>query len=185
MAYTQTVWKDYPDTTTKMTAQKLNNIENGIEALDTGKATGVEVVTGTDDTKYVTAKAINDADLKLKSKIITATRVMSAGNGDVSYTGVGFKPSSITAIAAIDGSQSASWGFSDSSGAENAIARNYEGNMYGAEANIANKLIFAETTGYGFVNAVLKSYDTDGFTLTWAKSGTPTATVRIKFICYR
>ena len=34
MAYTKTVWKDYPDTTTKMTAQKLNNIEDGIEAND-------------------------------------------------------------------------------------------------------------------------------------------------------
>ena len=36
MAYTKTVWKDYPDTTTKMTAQKLNNIEDGIEALEDG-----------------------------------------------------------------------------------------------------------------------------------------------------
>lgn len=35
MAYTKTVWKDYPDTTTKMTAQNLNNIENGIENVDT------------------------------------------------------------------------------------------------------------------------------------------------------
>lgn len=34
MAYTKTVWKDYPDTTTKMTAQKLNNIEDGIEDLE-------------------------------------------------------------------------------------------------------------------------------------------------------
>ena len=33
MAYTKTVWKDYPDTTTKMTAQKLNNIENGIAGV--------------------------------------------------------------------------------------------------------------------------------------------------------
>ena len=35
MAYTKTVWKDYPDTTTKMTAQELNNIEDGIEEVDT------------------------------------------------------------------------------------------------------------------------------------------------------
>ena len=71
MAYTKTVWKDYPDTTTKMTAQKLNNIEDGISALDTGKvnktdkATGAEVVTGTEDTKYVTSKAIKDALVNL------------------------------------------------------------------------------------------------------------------------
>lgn len=34
MAYTKTVWKDYPDTTTKITADELNNIEDGIETND-------------------------------------------------------------------------------------------------------------------------------------------------------
>ena len=34
-AYTKTEWKDLPDETTPITAEKLNNIENGVEANDT------------------------------------------------------------------------------------------------------------------------------------------------------
>lgn len=33
MEYTKTVWKDLPDTSTPITADKLNNIENGVEWL--------------------------------------------------------------------------------------------------------------------------------------------------------
>lgn len=35
MAYTKKIWKDYPDTTTPILAEDMNNIENGIEAADT------------------------------------------------------------------------------------------------------------------------------------------------------
>ena len=33
MEYTKTVWKDLPDTSTPITADRLNNIENGVEYL--------------------------------------------------------------------------------------------------------------------------------------------------------
>lgn len=33
MTYTKTVWKDLPDTTTPITADRLNNIEDGVEYL--------------------------------------------------------------------------------------------------------------------------------------------------------
>lgn len=33
MEYTKTVWKDLPDTSTPITASRLNNIENGVEYL--------------------------------------------------------------------------------------------------------------------------------------------------------
>lgn len=33
MAYTKTVWKDLPDTSTPITADRLNNIENGVEEV--------------------------------------------------------------------------------------------------------------------------------------------------------
>ena len=77
MAYTKTVWKDYPDTTTKMTAQKLNNIEDGIEALDTGKVNKTDIVdnlTTNDATKVLSAKqgkTLNDK----------AFQIMCGGNG--------------------------------------------------------------------------------------------------------
>ena len=33
MAYTKTVWQDLPDTSTPITADRLNNIENGVEEV--------------------------------------------------------------------------------------------------------------------------------------------------------
>jgi hypothetical protein len=51
----------------------------------------------------------------LKSKATTLTRDMTAGGGDVSTTGIGFKPSSIIVLAMISAGTSFSVGFSDSS----------------------------------------------------------------------
>lgn len=39
MAYIKKIWKDYPDTTTPILASDMNNIENGIEEIDTGLET--------------------------------------------------------------------------------------------------------------------------------------------------
>lgn len=39
MAYTKTVWKDSPDTTTPINATALNKIEKGIGDLDTALTT--------------------------------------------------------------------------------------------------------------------------------------------------
>ncbi len=43
MAYTKKTWKDYPDTSTPITAEDLQNIEDGIEALDTGKVDKTDI----------------------------------------------------------------------------------------------------------------------------------------------
>lgn len=63
MAYTKTVWKDYPDTTTKMTAQKLNNIEDGIEDLDLNKANKLNIITGTE---VLTGESIDGKNVYVK-----------------------------------------------------------------------------------------------------------------------
>src|SRR5574344_2751101 len=70
MAYTKKIWKDYPDATTQIKAEDLNNIENGIETVDTvvnsgwidanetwtyssvDNPTGVITITGDKTTKY-------------------------------------------------------------------------------------------------------------------------------------
>lgn len=44
MAYTKKIWKDYPDTTTPILASDMNNIEDGIETLDTGKVNISDIV---------------------------------------------------------------------------------------------------------------------------------------------
>ncbi|MCE5227131.1 MAG: hypothetical protein LLG05_14895, partial [Porphyromonadaceae bacterium] len=58
----------------------------------------------------------------LSSKIITATRDMTSASGDVSYTGVGFMPTSIVCFGAISGTYSFFVGSADSSKKSSALA---------------------------------------------------------------
>lgn len=66
MAYIKKIWRDYPDTTTPILASDMNNIENGIETLDTGKVNTSDIVdnlTSTSATVPLSAnqgKVLND-----------------------------------------------------------------------------------------------------------------------------
>lgn len=159
---------------------------NGV-AVATGtvpvKASGAEVTTGTDDAKFATAKALADAGVntRLKSKIITATRDMTGADGDVAYTGVGFQPTAVFALAAINGTIQYSIGAADSSATEI--------NLYNAQAstNVSadNTFLAIWAAGGGAQTGALKQFDADGFTITWTKYLTPTGTVTMKFLCFR
>lgn len=147
------------------------------------KAAGTDITTGTDDTKYVTSKAMADADVntRLKSKVKEYTRDGTAASGDVSYTGVGFTPTSLQCIMIVNGTKYNSNGFSDSS--KNSIGRAQTGdNLYYDKQQIC---AYTDQNNWGQY-ATVKSYDADGFTLTWTKLGTvPAGTMALKFICYR
>ena len=148
------------------------------------KAAGSDITTGTDDAKYATSKALANADLntRLKSKVITSTRGLTAATADISYTGVGFEPTSIIAICNIDGStNSVSFGFADSGKSSSEIEK--DSNTYWYKNDI---LLRASTSvGSSFQNATIKSYDSDGFTISWIKAGSPTGTANLIFLCFR
>lgn len=69
MAYTKKTWKDYPDTSTPITADDLNNIEEGIENVDTRLS---------DEEYYVTATAGSNGDfhVTLSNTTLTTNRVV-------------------------------------------------------------------------------------------------------------
>lgn len=123
-----------------------------------------------------------NAETRLASKVITATRDMTAATGNVAYTGVGFTPTSIIAFATIDGTvYPISWGFSDSALTEKSLARNNDTFWYGS----LNALVYAVQAAGANQTCVVASYDTDGFTLTWTKANSPTGTLNIIFLCFR
>lgn len=114
-------------------------------------------------------------------KVITATRDLSAASGDVSYSGVDFKPSAMIAMAGVDASTTISHGF---------IAGTIDANMawnYSAASawNVNNACVILAYVSSAYQMAVLKTWDTDGFTLTWTKSGSPTGTLNMSFLCLR
>lgn len=118
----------------------------------------------------------------LSSKIITATRDLTAASADVSYTGVGFKPTAIICFVNIDGSANASLGIGvcDSSKTDYTVGQYDGGFLYQGTAFITVESASAQTQ-----IATVKSFDNDGFTLTWTKNNNPTGTAKIIFLCFR
>lgn len=166
--------------------EKLYKLTSGGSESVVGgdKATGAEVTTGTDDVKFATPKALADAGVntRLKSKVITGSRDYSSASGDVAYTGVGFQP---TALHALYGKAGASvgdgHGMADS--AKTAVALNNRQNN--GTANVQNVLIYSDIVSGGYQSAIVKTYDSDGFTLTWTKLGSPTGTMSIGFLAFK
>lgn len=128
-------------------------------------------------------QAMNSAT-RLKSKVISATRDLTAVTGDVAYTGVGFTPTSLIASADLSTKKSWTLGFADS-------AKAGQGHYLtdvpqsGPLSDVgATVIIFAQSAANNYQYAIVKSYDADGFTLTWTKVNSPTGTATIRFLCF-
>lgn len=119
----------------------------------------------------------------LSSTVIQITRDLTAANGDVAYTGVGFVPTSLNSVAAISGLTGAMFfGFADSAKTNKGFI-NYDTDTGNYLANFLIK--FSTSAGVNFQTAIVKSYDADGFTLTWVKTGSPTGIGSANIICYK
>ena len=123
-----------------------------------------------------------DPTARLQSKTIAITRDMSLGAGSVSYTGVGFKPTALIAMADQDGTGFFNWGFCDSALGLQSMQRAHDGNFY---ASGQVYLIQIDIASGQQVYCTVTSFDADGFTLNWLKAGSPTGTINAKIICFR
>jgi len=117
----------------------------------------------------------------LFTKIITSTRNGAGDTADVSYTGVGFIPSSIKCLMDRDGTLFRSEGYADSAKASKCVYQS-AANVYYQGSGLAvysDQATWAQT-------ATVKSFDADGFTLTWTKISSPAAgTLNLVFVCER
>ena len=121
----------------------------------------------------------------------TSTRVMNAANGDISYTGIGFKPSVIEFFAAgFDTSNGNSGfnsqGFDDGTHHYCTFSTTDTSATYKSRTYTSSSIIMALGNNSGSVAGNIKSMDANGFTITWTKSNTPpTNTVTFIWIAYR
>jgi hypothetical protein len=110
------------------------------------------------------------------------TRGMTTASGDVSYTGVGFKPSSIIFIYFLDGG---SFGQGVDDGTTHKTAYVYGVPLTGY-SNVVNHSIGLYTSaGTDGQKGYIKTWDSDGFTITWTKINSPTGTGEIYYMAYR
>ena len=176
---------------------------NGIGAIALKKAVNIALAAGDlqsgqiytacfDGTNYqvleVTLAGLGAANLKLFMNAaanaaewaagfnwITFTRDIALTGGDVAYTGMGFKPSSLIAIAAVYNSVCACWGFCNPSKSSNGLGTNNAANPTQYGPSSGTFIIIGQGAAFG--SAIVKSFDADGFTLTWAKTNSPSGTV--------
>lgn len=147
------------------------------------KASGAEITTGTDDAKFATAKALADAGVntRLKTKVKQISRDLTATGGQVSYTGVGFTPSAIISLAGL-GADVTSIGVADS--AKGGLLLSGGPTWATNTGAVGATLGLYSSSGGNYQTWNVYSYDADGFTLTWSKTGSPTGTLYISFLCF-
>jgi hypothetical protein len=125
----------------------------------------------------ISAMAYSDS----RFKVGNFTRSQSASGGDVAYTGVGFQPKAIVFCWGVDATSSLGIGFSDGTN-HGAATQATTGNVRVQQSYCIQTL---DTTTWE-EDALVKTFDSDGFTLTWSNGGSPpSATIEVIYIAFR
>lgn len=140
---------NFQDNITKANAQTMNQFQNNIE------------------------NALSDV------KILTFTRDASATDGNITYSGFGFKPKLLIALMAVDGQIYNSKGVTDGT-----ITKNiYQ--ISQTAYKVDNSFITFSDFSSMSETASFQSFNDDGFILNWVKFGSPTATLQLIFIAFK
>jgi hypothetical protein len=108
----------------------------------------------------------------------TFTRDTATASGDVSYTGVGFTPAAIF----FDGNHSYGMFVGRDDGTNHASSIVYGTTPLYSGGTSGSILIYDGTNQY---DGYIKSFDSDGFTITWVKTVSPTGTATIRYLAIR
>ncbi|MDO8533286.1 MAG: hypothetical protein Q7S17_00895 [Xanthobacteraceae bacterium] len=113
-----------------------------------------------------------------RSKVAAFTYDLSTATGSQAVTGVGFKPRAIIFMGAVSSGVGA-WGMVGNDLADGAVSSLVVDTFYPS-----GDAIIAVTVSGSLQQAVVASYDADGFTLTWTKTGAPTGTATLYALCF-
>jgi hypothetical protein len=149
-------------TVTNLTGTASININGTVGATTT--ATGAFTTLSASGTTTLVGVNLNSI-INGIGKTGTFTRISGAASGNVSYTGVGFKPSALILIGGIDTVPEKCWGFGTAT-----AGRNLYSDVANANTSSANIFHFVRATDTQ--DATVSSMDSDGFTLTWTLTGT-------------
>lgn len=116
-----------------------------------------------------------------RTKVGSFSKNMADASTSTGYTGVGFKPKAIIFLAVVDGSTKYSFGYSD--GTSNFGYGGY-GDSTILASNGASAITIRNSAGNS-TGGVVASFDADGFTITYTKSGSPTGTADIYYMAFR
>lgn len=110
------------------------------------------------------------------------TRDISTASGSQAVTGVGFKPRALLVFAVVDNTSQMSVGMADGTTDNSVADRNgVSANQYAASGNLIELIV----SGAAQYSGTLSSFDNDGFTISWTKTGSPTGTATCYYMAYR
>jgi hypothetical protein len=108
----------------------------------------------------------------------------STASGNQSVTGVGFQPTLIFFFANQAGAAGeASWGMDDGTSPQ-VLLDNHNGSA-STFSNTTSFSIYAAESGSDEYKGKIGSFDADGFTVAWTKTGSPTGTLVVKYAAIR
>jgi len=186
-------------TANKITLSAPQNIHSGASPTFAGATIGTLAGLVKADAGVLSALALGTANYKLFMNaagtapefasgiyIGTFTRDQATGAGDVSYTGIGFKPSWILFLANQNDSARLSIGYDKGGGSTNGncVYNNHEAGAYSWKID-DGRSIMAQASSTNNVRANVKTMDADGFTLSWALTGSQTGTLTVRYIAFR
>lgn len=120
---------------------------------------------------------------KNRFKVGSSTRDSSTASGTQAVTGVGFQPKVIYLFSTEDGATAMSLGVSDGSSHHVAI----DAHIKGADkwTRDTSHCILIWDSGSAWNEASINSFDSDGFTIQWAKTGSPSGTITTIYLALR
>ena len=94
---------------------------------------------------------------------------------------MGFQPKAVIFFAYVDSTTVNSWGFDVSDGRMCVYRRGDTDNSEGSSTDS----ILLRLTAANMYKGVINSFDSDGFTVSWTKNGSPTGTGVIVYMAFR
>lgn len=118
----------------------------------------------------------------LRSKVVGFTRDLTTATGMQAVTGVGFTPRAVITFGAVNLNGIMSIGVADSAFGGAALSAATTAGTYTFNTTT---IYISTAVGTDFQTALVQSYDADGFTLAWTKTGTPSGTAQFYALCLR
>jgi hypothetical protein len=154
---------------------KLGNIAAGSGLIQAASGVLSALALGAANTKLFINAAGTAPEFASGFYVNRFDRDAAGANADVAYTGIGFKPSAMILFTCLNSGAQLSlnlwttpvqWGVHFST-------------AWWPTGNIDMYLTGGRSWG------TLKSFDADGFTITWSKTTNPTGTLNVSYMCLR
>lgn len=132
-----------------------------------------------DSTLPLSALNVSQAHVKVGA----FTRDLTLATGTQSITGVGFKPSAVSFIYLVNGDKRVGSGYDDNTSRSFIAYSTTEANWYNNDNDAID--FMTQIGGVTEYAGRITSMDSDGFTISWVKYGSPTGIGVIKYMAFK